>query len=295
MRLVWILATFGMVAPLAGCGTVLVFARYHENLKPENTGPGRACMGAKVDDLIKGGDAIRDELLKPLVAIAPSARLDGRSAVEMAVNRGRAEMQSELSRRYRMWKDAQVCYEGALAQDPSVAYAYLNLGVMAMRMADFVFVEADRGDYYSRAQNYLGRALEQNRLDGQTVYYMAELHVRRANFDVAEKLLRELIDKKWDRAHVHNLLGYIALRQGRKDLAEEEWKKATLIDTPAEATEWALTQTRPLKTIKYQDPKDEAQPAGYRLWNFDTLRLEDLTSGLPNQCGWASNGRPRCS
>ena len=293
-RLGFATVALGASVALGGCGTRLVFVDYTENLKPQLTNP--PCpVGANepIESQLRAGDGFRDQLLAPFVPPIASGRIDG-GRVPGFIEEKRGQVQQALNDRYAQYWQAMACYNLAIEQDKSRSYAHLNQAVVNMRMADFISEEGEKSAYYSRAQNALSNALELNRYDGQTLYYQAELYARRRNYPMAEKTLTELLDKKWNRAHVHNLLGWIYLINNNKPSAIEQWTLATQIDRPASATEWAINNTHSPPRNKFENERDEDEPAAFFDWDFSLKEIKAAAKPPNSVCGWASNGKPRC-
>jgi tetratricopeptide (TPR) repeat protein len=296
-----------VIAAISGCKTALVFSKPFENSEP-HVAPAENCPvnpQTSISDIIGAADEKRDLFMDMKVQLSPVDL----GAVEVPPDTtiscsfcGARQQQSTIAKRFhgqylkflndsqRALKLAESCYVSALKQDPSQSYAYLNLAVMEMRMADLVFAPGKRDEYLTYAQNYLGRAREHNPYDAQTVYYQAELELRRGQYQSAEKLLHELVDKRWERAHVHNLLGYLYELSNRLPEAQAEWRLSTAIDTPPEANHWAVERLRPLQRLR----SEEKDPDLYYRWNEDVHDMELLVAPLPPECGWDRHGRPRC-
>ena len=147
--------------------------------------------------------------------------------------------------------------------------------------------------FLTRAKTHLQRAKELNRFDGQALYYEAEYHVRRGNHEQAEALLKSLLAKKWNRANVHNLLGWVHWVQGHKDSATASWTQASQLDNPPEATDWALSALRPQTKKKFENEDDNAEPKAYYRWDASGKKLVPIIAP-ETPCGWAANGRKRC-
>lgn len=291
------------VAGLGGCGRILVFVPYYQDLKPEQSAPPQACaVDATAEEIASGAvvvqkilaraDELRDQVMEPLRDPPPVMLSSG--TLETAVRDIRRRLQEELNVRYALWKHAQACYRRALVDDPSLFYAHLSMAAMAMRMADITFSKEDRAEYYTYAQNELGRARELRGNDGQLLYYQSELQVRRGLWADATQTLRTLIDFGWKRASVHNLLGYVYHRTDRADKAIEEWRLATQIDVPAKATEWAIGRVRKSPERLIERKEDAAEPAGYQKWNLKDKEAVQINAPPEAECAWAADGRTRC-
>ena len=284
------------VIALVGCGRTLVFARVHANIAPHPRAAGQCPVEDRKalenpDALVEMGDRLRDRIPRP-VNLPPVIGLE-EGQISGDVKAQIAKVQSFVDDAYGTWRNAQACYEGATRLDPSNSYAFLNLGFIALKMSDLVTEPASRSEFLTRAQTNLTRAKELNRFDGQAIYYEAELHVRRENYPQAEKLLQGLLEKKWNRSNVHNLLGWVYFLQGRRDAANGAWTAASTLDNPAEATDWALNALKPLKKKRFENEEDDAEPIGYMRWDTTTLKLTPITPP-ETPCGWAANGRTRC-
>ncbi|HEX9577374.1 MAG TPA: hypothetical protein VF993_06455, partial [Myxococcales bacterium] len=149
--------------------------------------------------------------------------------------------------------------------------------------------------FLSKAQTYLARAASVNQWDGQTLYYQAELKVRREQWPDAERDLKRLIERKWDRAHVRNLLGYVYDETNRPDLAQKEWQKAAQIDMPADANNWAIRKVNPPTPTQAKgdgrgDQVPEVPAKGFFRFNIKTQHLEPTAA--PAGC-WPINGPKR--
>jgi tetratricopeptide (TPR) repeat protein len=279
-----------------GCGRSLVFVKLPP-ISPRASAAGSCPLppgpagSDNVDALVATGDRLRDQIPRPLY-LAPEADLDERE-IEDVIHVDSEKMQGFVNDAYAMWRNAQACYDAATRLDPSNSYAFLNLGFIAIKMSDLVSDPTSRGEFLTRAQTNLIRAKELNRFDGQAIYYDAELQFRRGNYEQATQLLNSLVAKKWNRAHVHNLLGYIAAIQNRHDSAVQSWTLASQLDNPPEATDWALSALRPLNKKRFENDDDDAVPKAYYRWE-PTTKKKVLITPPDSPCGWAANGKPRC-
>ena len=285
-----------LIVSLAGCGRSLVFVKLQPvaprpsaagscPIAPGNTGTDN------LDALIEAGDRLRDQIPRPLY-LSPVIDVQDKE-IEEIIRTSTQKTQAFVDDAYGIWRNSQSCYEAATRLDPSNSYAFLNLGFIAIKMSDLVTNQTARSEFLTRAQTNLTRAKELNRFDGQAIYYDAELQVRRANWDQAENLLKSLLGKKWNRAHVHNLIGFINAVQGRQEAATAAWTLASQLDNPAEATDWALSALRPATKKRFENDEDEAVPKGYYRWDANSKK-RILIAPPDSPCGWAANGRPRC-
>lgn len=290
------IAGIGVALAVSGCGRTLVFAKVNANIAPRVQAAGQCPVQDRKaldspDALVEMGDRLRDRIPRP-VHIPPAIGLredELRDVVKAEIYK----VQSYVDDAYKVWRDAQACYDAATRLAPGNSYAFMNLGFIALKMSDLVTEPSSRSEFLTRAQTNFARAKELNRFDGQAIYYEAELHVRRENLAQAEKVLLSLLAKKWNRANVHNLLGRVYWLQGRKEVSFAAWTAASAIDNPAEATDWALAALRPLKKKRFENEEDDAEPQGYMRWDMTTFKLTPIAPP-ESPCGWAANGRPRC-
>jgi tetratricopeptide (TPR) repeat protein len=290
----------GLITTLSalGCGRALVFVKYQENIKPE-VQEGGVCIqnGNTPESFVAEGDRLRAGLLAALPGnvVDPSGPYADKDTVALHTRDLSARMQQEVNNRYQLWRNARACYSQAVRLDPNISYAYVSMGVISLRMADLVVDPATRTYFLTSAQGELARAKQVNRFDGQPIYYQAELEVRRGNWEAAQRNLQELIDKKWDRANVHNLMGYVLDMTGRRQDAVREWQYATQLDDPPQSTNWAIERLRPPQRVQFYNADDDAVPKAYYQWNWGRQGLDQMTQPPPTTCGWAANGRHRCT
>jgi tetratricopeptide (TPR) repeat protein len=289
----------------AGCGTQLVFVNPREGLARPYLETGSLACDAQhrgrqpnVDQLLDAGDRHRNRLLSASSApprFEPTRPIDSDAIVVRQIKAQQSQVTSYVQTAFATWKQAQVCYDAALQHDPSLSYALLNLAVISIRMYDFDPDPADREQFYTRAQNYLARAAEVNKYDAQAIYYVAELRVRKAQWEDAEARLNTLLQRGWNRAHVHNLLGYVYAMTNRPEKARAEWLAATQVDQPPEANAWAIQQTRPAKATG-SETKPDVQPAKATLrWNEAAGKaLPAPPPALPPRCVGLEDGRTQC-
>ena len=283
---------------ISGCGTHLVFVNPSDGVRPNPEAASSTCEGSSrrpsSDKMLDQADVYRDELLATrLPRFDPSPPVSADEVGSIArrqQQRAASTVQQAMSR----WKQAQVCYEAALQLDPSLSYALINLTVISLRIYDLDPDVSDREQYFTRAQNYLSRASDVNKYDAQISYYQAEMKVRKQQWAEAEKTLKYLLAQGWNRANVHNLLGYVYQMTGREGLARDEWIQATQVDHPAQANAWAIQKTRPPPPSTGAEPRAPAATSVDR-WDYARQQMVPATPpSLPKPCYWMENGRTQC-
>src|SRR5690349_10042071 len=281
------------LAALGACTTTnLVYVSPPQNIRAEVQEGGNCPYTDKEpEQYVAAGDGIRNQLLKPLAMPALPTQLiieeRGTHNIRDALQLVSSHLQAAVNERYQLWRNARACYQKALELDPNISYAAVNLGVIALRMADIATDPNSQEYFLTAAQSELARAMKANRFDGQAVYYMAELQVRRKQYDQAIKILQDLIEKKWEKANVRNLLGYIYEQQGQTAQATQEWQRATQIDDPPQATTWAINRLRPRPPLP---PRVEKIDHYFR-WNWATQVSDAVTSPPSTTTGYAARGQ----
>ena len=135
--------------------------------------------------------------------------------------------------------EARGWYRRAEELEPQNAYAQLSMGYVSM-----IIGRASQGKEqrraFSEARASYQRALERRPGYADAHRYLGELDGLEQKWAEAERHFRLLLDSKIADSHIHAWLGYVLHRQGKKALAEEQWRRARDHGQPAACAEYAL-------------------------------------------------------
>jgi tetratricopeptide (TPR) repeat protein len=125
-------------------------------------------------------------------------------------------VQASIYERQKKYDQAEQTFKKVLALDPQNASASNYLGYML----------ADRGIRLEESLKYIQKALELDPNNGAYLDSLGWAYFKMGKYDLAAPPLEKAASKIQDDPTIHQHLGNVYLRLGKKAMAQEEWQRA---------------------------------------------------------------------
>jgi tetratricopeptide (TPR) repeat protein len=125
-------------------------------------------------------------------------------------------VQGSIFERQKKYDQAEQTFKKVLAVDPQNASASNYLGYML----------ADRGIRLEESLKYIQKALELDPNNGAYLDSLGWAYFKMGRYDLAAPPLEKAASKIQDDPTIHQHLGNVYLRLGKKAMAQEEWQRA---------------------------------------------------------------------